>query len=482
MAPAATGTSPLSVALEILGKCDEICRRLSLRFAAHHPHNEPLTALLHQHIKTLEAELHCLQASVSRSISDGNAIPTELIRAVTGTKLRVIELLELEHFHSCEEREGHGARAYHNEDKLIRIGLEFRDLLQEVLPGSFCDKTYSQHAFEQFLPKIEDFFAQIARQFRPRYVHTYEKLLDAPYIIDGTAPPCLGSYGIVRKSNHRRTGEALAIKTFPNVFDDETAGKILREIGILEVCDHKNIVRLVEAFKTKDDGLSMHLVITPWAPCTLHVFLHMPQPVRADRCAWFQPGSLESDLSVYRIMYELADAVTYLHANEIKHKDIKPENILLYREGNAAEITPLITDFGVSKVFSKDALTNYTDSTRSCLAPEQLHKESSTLKADIWQLGCGFAHLLALAAGGKLAHEKLLDSYMRSNDQKCSYIIAEEHSSFMGALGNICMRGNAALRRAYFVVSSMLDLDPSQRLDIECVRTSLVKTPGRAGA
>jgi len=98
-------------------------------------------------------------------------------------------------------------------------------------------------------------------------------------------------------------------------------------------------------------------------------------------------------------MYELADAVTYLHANQIKHKDIKPENILLYREGNVAEITPLITDFGVSKVFSKDALTNYTDSTRSYLAPEQLHKESSTLKADIWQLGCSFAYLLALVAG-----------------------------------------------------------------------------------
>jgi len=121
---------------------------------------------------TLQTELHCLQASVSRSILDGNAITTELIRAVTGTKLRVTELLELEHFHGREEREGHGgalnvlyarrfilggiappdaSRVYYNEDKLIRIGLEFRDLLQKVLSGSFRDETYSQHAFEQFL-------------------------------------------------------------------------------------------------------------------------------------------------------------------------------------------------------------------------------------------------------------------------------------------------------------------------------------------
>lgn len=173
MAPsAATDTSQLSAALEVLGKCDDIRQRLSLHFAPHNPHDEPLTALLHQHIKTLQAELHYLQASVSRSILDGNAITPELIRAVTGTKMRVTELLELEHFHRLEEREGHGgalnvlyarrfilggiappgaSRVYYNEDKLIRIGLEFRDLLQKVLSGSFCDGTYSQHAFEQFL-------------------------------------------------------------------------------------------------------------------------------------------------------------------------------------------------------------------------------------------------------------------------------------------------------------------------------------------
>lgn len=94
----------------------------------------------------------------------------------------------------------------------------------------------------------------------------------------------------------------------------------------------------------------MHLAISPWAPYTLHDFLHMPEALRETRCAWFQPGSVESVREIHRIMYELADAVSYLHMNDIKHKDIKPENILLHCEGNAAEITPLITDFGVRKM------------------------------------------------------------------------------------------------------------------------------------
>ncbi len=288
----------------------------------------------------------------------------------------------------------------------------------------------------------------------------------------------------MRKFTYKRTGEALAVKTFSKVFNDKTTGKILREIGILEVCDHKNIVRLVQAFRTKDDSEAMHLAISPWAPCTLNDFLHMPERMRVTRCPWFQPGFAESTLATYRIMYELADAVSYLHTNEIKHKDIKPENILLHCEGSATQVTPLLTDFGVSKMFSKDARTNFTDSTRVYLAPEQLHKQSSTLKADVWQLGCCFAHLLALAGGGELAHEVLLASYMRTEDSNCTYIIANEHPLFMDALGKICLKGDSAQKGLYGVVSGMLGLDPSQRLDIWCVRATLAKlvSSKRAGA
>src|SRR5262249_8924540 len=103
---------------------------------------------------------------------------------------------------------------------------------------------------------------------------------------------------------------------------------------------------------------------------------------------------------------------------------------------------------------------------------------SSTLKADVWQLGCCFAHLLALAGGGKLAYDRLLDSYMRSADLTCTYIIAAERSPFMGALAKICINGNSAQKRLYGVVSGMLDLDPSDRVDIESVCTVLAKLVG----
>jgi serine/threonine protein kinase len=314
-----------------------------------------------------------------------------------------------------------------------------------------------------------DFWSQVEKQLSPRYVHPYETLADTPYIVDATATVGKGSYGTVQKFNHRRGGEPLAIKTVHKIFSDEDARKVLREIGVLEVCHHKNIIQLVEAFTLEEDDQSMHLVIIPWAPCTLESFLHLNDTKRQNRCPWFEPGSLKSDRSIYRIMYELADAVSYLHGRSIKHKDLKPENILLYREGTS-QVTPLITDFGVSKIYMLNAKTNYQDSTYIYLAPEQHNMKASTLESDIWQLGCCFAELLAVAKGGTSTYRKLGDNSFRREGS--SWCIAGEHGQFMKALAEICIPSNATLKRAYVITAGMLALDPADRLDIEVVKTA----------
>lgn len=291
-----------------------------------------------------------------------------------------------------------------------------------------------------------------------------------------TGPAGSGSYSTVQKFKHRRTGEGLAIKTLHNVYSEKDTRQVLREIGILEICDHKNIVQLVEAFTVDEDDQSMHLVIFPWAPCTLTSFVRLNNAKRQNRCPWFEPGTPDSDRVVYRILSELADAVGYLHARSIKHKDLKPENILFYREGTS-QVTPMITDFGVSKPYIPGAKTNYKDSTYVYLAPEQHTSKASTLQSDIWQLGCCFAQLLAVAKGGTSTHEQLETSFNR-DDPNCSCCIAGEHGLFMKALADICVPGGGAFRKAYAITTGMLDLDPAGRLDIEEVRSALSRLPG----
>jgi serine/threonine protein kinase len=281
---------------------------------------------------------------------------------------------------------------------------------------------------------------------------------------------------MVQKVNHRTSGESFAMKTF-RVLIDKDRRNILRELGILEVCSHDNIVELVEAFSL-ENGRSIRLVMAPWAPYTLGRFLQESDTERRDRCPWFDPGAAESDRCVFRIMFELADAVRYLHDKKIKHKDLKPDNILLYREGSR-HVTPLITDVGVSKIEFPGAGTKYTDSTYAYLAPEQCKHESSDLRSDVWQLGCCFAELFAVARGGAAAYWTLHESF--NNDHPdCSCSIAGEHGSFIEALRGICLTRDIkpAVKRMYLVVMGMLSLDPADRSDIWSVRGQISKLSG----
>ena len=316
--------------------------------------------------------------------------------------------------------------------------------------------------------------AGVAAQFSPRYIHTYATVADVPYKVDPSANPSSGSFGTVQKVAHYQLGSSFAQKTFQDIYSSADRKKIRREIGVLELCRHRNIVEFVEAYQVKDQPDRIHLVMSPWAPFTLLQFLRSPESRRA-KCPWARVNCVESRACIYRMMYDLADAVGHLHGMSIKHKDIKPDNILLYRE-ETFDIIPLLTDVGASKVYKPGTATDYLKSSYQYLAPEQLELRESSLRADIWQLGCCFAMMSAVASGGTPALECLWTSFENS-DSNCSCNIAMEHASFMDAFLNVCARDSATLdqKEVFSVVSRMLDMDSSKRIDIGTVKLELQK-------
>jgi Tol biopolymer transport system component len=102
-----------------------------------------------------------------------------------------------------------------------------------------------------------------------------------------------------------------------------------------------------------------------------------------------------------KIMREVADALSYAHAQGVVHRDIKPENILI--SGNHA----LVTDFGVSKALSSATSETSTDGstltsvgialgTPAYMAPEQAAADPMVdARADIYALGIVGYELLA---------------------------------------------------------------------------------------
>ncbi|KAF2490412.1 kinase-like protein, partial [Lophium mytilinum] len=93
----------------------------------------------------------------------------------------------------------------------------------------------------------------------------------------------------------------------------------------------------------------------------------------------------------------LASALHYLHQNQIRHRDIKPDNILVKGAG------VYLTDFGISldwQQLSRSTTDEASGLTYNYCAPEVLDPDQKrNSRTDIWSLGCVFMEILVVKRG-----------------------------------------------------------------------------------
>ena len=83
-----------------------------------------------------------------------------------------------------------------------------------------------------------------------------------------------------------------------------------------------------------------------------------------------------------KYLKQLADGLKYLLDNNILHRDLKPQNILL-----TDDYILKITDFGLARYYQQDNMITTICGSPLYMAPELLKNDKYNIKSDIWSLG-----------------------------------------------------------------------------------------------
>jgi serine/threonine protein kinase len=155
---------------------------------------------------------------------------------------------------------------------------------------------------------------------------------------------------------------------------------------------HNHIVAFVSSFSRGDQ---FGVLLYPLARCNLAQYLKDI----SENNPWCKRPDPVHYKTLSAALGCLSSAVMYLHVSQkIKHKDIKPENILLDRYGSV-----LLADFGISKQYpDKTATRGPTPYTEKYAPPEVVHQDERDLSADIFSLGCVFLEIVTVILGESL--------------------------------------------------------------------------------
>ena len=188
-----------------------------------------------------------------------------------------------------------------------------------------------------------------------------------------------GKFGVVNLGIHKKTGQQVAIKILnkANIKTLEDKELVRIEIGILKLCHHPNIVRLLDHLENND-----------------YIYIVTEYIEGGTLGQYFKKKKFNfSERQATNIMSQIASGVKYLHQYGIVHRDLKPDNIMITQQNEFGVIK--IMDFGLSKIVSPNERMVDGYGTLSYVAPEVLLRTPYNKEVDIWSLGVILFYMLS---------------------------------------------------------------------------------------
>lgn len=185
------------------------------------------------------------------------------------------------------------------------------------------------------------------------------------------------SFGTVYKAVIQETNQLVGIK---KIFEDPDYKT--RELEILKRIKHPNIVKIRHAFYTRDpaaDKLYLNLVMD-YIPDTLNKIIKLYKDMRQTIPIVY----------VKLYTYQLIRALGYLHAMNICHRDVKPQNLLVDLRSHTAKLC----DFGSAKRLERNETSISYIVSRCYRAPELIFGSTRYgCEVDMWSVGCVLAEI-----------------------------------------------------------------------------------------
>ena len=188
-----------------------------------------------------------------------------------------------------------------------------------------------------------------------------------------------GKFGVVNLGIHKKTGQQVAIKILnkENIKTLEDKELVRIEIGILKLCHHPNIVRLLDHLENND-----------------YIYIVTEYIEGGTLGQYFKKKKFNfSERQATNIMSQIANGVKYLHQYGIVHRDLKPDNIMITQQNDYGVIK--IMDFGLSKIVSPNERMVDGYGTLSYVAPEVLLRTPYNKEVDMWSMGVILYYMLS---------------------------------------------------------------------------------------
>lgn len=184
-----------------------------------------------------------------------------------------------------------------------------------------------------------------------------------------------GGMADVYRAKDQRLNRFVAVKVLKNEYSEDAkfVTKFRQEAQAIACLSHPNIVGVYDVGQEND----MHYIVMEFVDgITLKKYIERKEKL--------------SVREAVGITLQIANGLEAAHTNHIIHRDIKPQNILISKDGTAK-----VSDFGIAKAASSNTITANAMGSVHYISPEQARGGFSDEKSDIYSLGVSMYEMLS---------------------------------------------------------------------------------------